>query len=89
MFQLSSLNKIFNSEGETFLKKFKLTHKGDPIFAHKFVGSDSNVLLLGLDQFTIKNHFYISPQIWAWKESRIEKIKRDIDYLYVILPFPL
>ena len=34
-----------------------------------------------------QNHFYISPQIWAWKESRIEKIKRDIDYLYVILPF--
>ena len=34
-----------------------------------------------------QNHFYISPQIWAWKESRIKKIKRDIDFLYVILPF--
>ncbi len=34
-----------------------------------------------------QNHFYISPQIWAWKENRIKKIKRDIDYLYVILPF--
>ena len=34
-----------------------------------------------------QNHFYISPQIWAWKESRIKKIKRNIDYLYVILPF--
>lgn len=33
------------------------------------------------------NHFYISPQIWAWKENRIKKIKRDIDQLYVILPF--
>ena len=33
-----------------------------------------------------ENHFYISPQIWAWKESRIKKIKRDIDYMYVILP---
>lgn len=32
-------------------------------------------------------HFYISPQIWAWKENRIEAIKRDIDQLYVILPF--
>ena len=58
MFQLSSLNKIFNSEGESFLKKFKLTHKGDPIFAHDFVGSDTNVVLLGSEQFTIKNHFY-------------------------------
>lgn len=34
-----------------------------------------------------KNHYYISPQIWAWKENRIKKIKRDIDEMYVILPF--
>lgn len=34
-----------------------------------------------------QNHFYISPQIWAWKEGRIKDIKRDIDHMYVILPF--
>ena len=34
-----------------------------------------------------KNLYYISPQIWAWKENRISKIKRDLDALYVILPF--
>ena len=32
-------------------------------------------------------HFYISPQIWAWKENRITQIRRDIDHMYVILPF--
>lgn len=32
-------------------------------------------------------HYYISPQIWAWKENRIHKIKRDVDEMYVILPF--
>ncbi len=35
----------------------------------------------------IKTHYYISPQIWAWKENRIKEIKRDCDKLYVILPF--
>jgi lipid-A-disaccharide synthase len=35
----------------------------------------------------IKVHYYISPQIWAWKENRIKKIKRDVDEMYVILPF--
>jgi len=35
----------------------------------------------------IKTHYYISPQIWAWKESRITEIKRDVDKMYVILPF--
>lgn len=34
-----------------------------------------------------KTHYYISPQIWAWKESRISSIKCDIDKMYVILPF--
>jgi lipid-A-disaccharide synthase len=35
----------------------------------------------------IPTHYYISPQIWAWKENRIKNIKRDFDKLYVILPF--
>lgn len=34
-----------------------------------------------------KNHYYISPQIWASREGRIKQIKRDIDKMYVILPF--
>lgn len=34
-----------------------------------------------------RNHYYISPQIWAWKEGRIKDIKRDVDQMYVILPF--
>lgn len=34
-----------------------------------------------------KTHYYISPQIWAWKENRINAIKRDVDKMYVILPF--
>jgi len=35
----------------------------------------------------MKTHYYISPQIWAWKENRITDIKRDVDKMYVILPF--
>ncbi|HEU4496051.1 MAG TPA: lipid-A-disaccharide synthase, partial [Flavobacterium sp.] len=35
----------------------------------------------------IQTHYYISPQIWAWKENRIKEIRRDVDYMYVILPF--
>tara|TARA_B100001142_G_scaffold329291_1_gene392074 strand:+ start:2393 stop:3484 length:1092 start_codon:yes stop_codon:yes gene_type:complete len=35
----------------------------------------------------IKIHYYISPQIWAWNESRIKKIKKNVDKMFVILPF--
>ncbi|MEO6844967.1 MAG: lipid-A-disaccharide synthase [Ginsengibacter sp.] len=34
-----------------------------------------------------KTVFYISPQVWAWKENRVKSIKRDIDKMIVILPF--
>ncbi len=32
-------------------------------------------------------NYYISPQVWASRAGRIKKIKRDIDKMYVILPF--
>lgn len=31
--------------------------------------------------------YYISPQIWAWKENRAKKIKAFVDKVFVILPF--
>lgn len=34
-----------------------------------------------------KTVFYISPQVWAWKESRVKNIKKYIDKMLVILPF--
>ncbi|HVX26091.1 MAG TPA: lipid-A-disaccharide synthase [Parafilimonas sp.] len=38
-------------------------------------------------QLTAKIVFYISPQVWAWKESRVPKMKKTIDKMIVILPF--
>ena len=35
----------------------------------------------------IKVYYYISPQVWAWKENRVHKIKKVVDEMYVILPF--
>ena len=32
-------------------------------------------------------YYYISPQIWAWKESRIHQIKKTVERMYCILPF--
>jgi lipid-A-disaccharide synthase len=35
----------------------------------------------------IKVVYYISPQVWAWKQSRVHKIKKSVDKMLVILPF--
>lgn len=31
--------------------------------------------------------YYISPQVWAWKESRVKSIKKSVDKMLVIFPF--
>ncbi|NJK95946.1 MAG: lipid-A-disaccharide synthase, partial [Bacteroidales bacterium] len=31
--------------------------------------------------------YYISPKVWVWKESRVEKIKKWVDRMFVIFPF--
>ena len=35
----------------------------------------------------IRVFYYISPQVWAWKRSRVHKIKKYVERMYVILPF--
>jgi lipid-A-disaccharide synthase len=35
----------------------------------------------------LKVFYYISPQVWAWKKSRVFKIKKFVDRMFVILPF--
>lgn len=38
-------------------------------------------------ELSIPTLYYISPQIWAWKQNRIKKIKKFVDRMFVILPF--
>ena len=38
-------------------------------------------------QMGFKTIYYISPQVWAWKESRVKSIRENIDKMLVILPF--
>jgi lipid-A-disaccharide synthase len=35
----------------------------------------------------IKVIYYISPQIWAWKQSRVKQIKENVNEMITILPF--
>lgn len=35
----------------------------------------------------LKVFYYISPQVWAWKQSRVHAIKKFVDRMLVILPF--
>ncbi len=34
-----------------------------------------------------KVFYYISPKLWAWKEGRVEKVRKNVDRMYIIFPF--
>jgi len=49
---------------------------------------DFNLLLAAkAKKMGVPVFYYISPQVWAWRSSRVEKIARLIDRMAVILPF--
>ncbi|MEC5142184.1 lipid-A-disaccharide synthase [Chitinophaga sp. 212800010-3] len=35
----------------------------------------------------LKIVYYISPQVWAWKENRVTRLKKSVDKMLCILPF--
>ncbi|MEN8124605.1 MAG: lipid-A-disaccharide synthase [Bacteroidota bacterium] len=69
-----------------FCKQDILNFKPDILILVDYPGFNMRIAEFA-KQKEISVHYYISPQIWAWKENRIKKIKRDIDQMYVILPF--
>ena len=69
-----------------FCKKDILNYRPDVIIYIDYPGFNLRIAEWAKKK-GFANHFYISPQIWAWKENRIKAIKRDIDEMYVILPF--
>lgn len=67
-------------------KKDILQHKPDVLILVDYPGF--NLRIAEYAKTTgIKVFYYISPQVWAWKESRVHKIKRIVDKMFVILPF--
>ena len=70
----------------SFCKKDITTYQPDVLIFIDYPGFNLRIAKWARQQ-GIATHFYVSPQIWAWKENRISDIKRDIDQLYVILPF--
>lgn len=70
----------------SFCKKDIQEYQPDAIIFIDYPGFNFRIAKWAKKQ-GIPTHYYISPQIWAWKEGRIKDIKRDVDELYVILPF--
>ena len=67
-------------------KKNLLDFKPDLLILVDYPGFNLRIAKWAKSQ-KIPVYYYISPQIWAWKESRIHQIKQSVSRMYCILPF--
>lgn len=70
----------------SFCKEDIAAYKPDAVILVDYPGFNLRIAEWAKEQ-GIKVIYYISPQVWAWKESRVKKIRRTVDKMLVILPF--
>ncbi len=70
----------------TFCKQDILDFKPDALVLIDYPGFNMRIAEWAKSQ-GIQVIYYVSPQIWAWKQNRVYKIKKVVDKMYVILPF--
>lgn len=69
-----------------FCKKDILAFKPDVLVLIDYPGFNMRIAEWAKSE-GIRVVYYISPQIWAWKQGRIHKIKSSVDDMCVVLPF--
>src|ERR1700748_139391 len=69
-----------------FCKEDILQFKPDALILIDYPGFNLRIAKWAKSQ-GLKVIYYISPQVWAWKENRVKLIKKCVDKMLVILPF--
>ena len=78
---------LFFIKLKNFLIKDIKKHNPQKIILIDYPGFNLSLAQTIKKTIDIPVFFYISPQVWAWKETRVKQIKKNIDKLIVIFPF--
>ena len=81
---ITNLRTIFRNID--LCKKDILANRPDVLILIDYPGFNLRIAKWAKQQ-GIKAIYYISPQVWAWKENRVKGIKENVDKMLVILPF--
>ena len=81
---LMNLRTIFRNLA--FCKEDILQYKPNALILIDYPGFNLRIAKWAKQQ-GLKIIYYISPQVWAWKENRVKSMKQCIDKMLVILPF--
>ena len=77
---------FFKTVQDTIINDIKLK-KPDRIILIDYPGLNLRLAKKIKAFSSVKITYYIAPQVWAWKENRINTLKLFIDQLIVIFPF--
>ena len=70
----------------SFCKQDILAYKPDVVILIDYPGFNFRLFKF-LKQQHFRIYYYISPQLWAWKTSRVYKVKDYVNHMFVIFPF--
>ena len=82
---LKNARTILKNMGDC--KKAMLRFQPDLLILVDYPSFNLRMAQFAKEEMGIPVHYYIPPKIWAWKEHRIERIKKYIDKVYTIFPF--
>ncbi len=81
---LRNLRTIFSQLDEC--KKDLVAYGPDVLICVDYPGFNFKVAKFAHSK-GIRTFYYISPKVWAWKERRVERIRKYVDRLFIIFPF--
>lgn len=83
---LKHLRTIFNQLGEC--QRDVVEFEPDVLILIDYPGFNFKMARFAHER-GIKTFYYISPKVWAWKEHRVERIRKYVDKLFIIFPFEI
>lgn len=63
-----------------------LAYKPDALILIDYGGFNRQMAAFGKKN-GIKVFYYIPPKVWAWRQARAWQLKKNVDHMFVILPF--
>lgn len=69
-----------------FCKKDLISYHPDGLILVDYPGFNLRIARFAHSR-GIRVFYYISPQLWAWRSTRVKIIKENVDRMFVILPF--
>lgn len=69
-------------------KKDIVEQKPDVLILIDYAGFNLRIARFIKEEFDhLPVYYYISPKFWAWRESRVERVKKYVDKMFLIFPF--